>query len=213
MKNILTKLNKIREVIDVEKEGSRYKAFTVAKLNAELNPLLIRHNLGVSFDILDQKVEPLDKGDGRFVFLVKGQICYRIHDLDSDEVLTFNTVFTGLNSEGDPSKSQGNAHSYSYKYFWVTLLGLTDEESDVDSPQNQLNEQLAISTGTPKDKSESKKIYESYVEGFESCTTRTQASDLIEDARQDYDKLLNYEQVKLKALIKQIKEQWQLGEQ
>lgn len=137
MKNILTKINKIRAEINVEKEQGRYKAFTVAKLNAELNPLLIKHNLGVSFNIKENNVVSHDREGKNPLFTISGTITYSIFDLDSDERLDIDTVFTGLNSEGDPSKSQGNAHSYSYKYLWVTLLGLTDEESDVDSPINQ----------------------------------------------------------------------------
>lgn len=137
MKQILIKLNKIRQEIDVQKEGSRYKAFTISKLNAELNPLLDKYKLGVTFNIKSVELKPIDRSDRNPLFTIMGVITYTIVDLESEDKLDIDTAFSGLNSEGDPSKSQGSAHSYSYKYLWVTLLGLTDEETDIDSPINQ----------------------------------------------------------------------------
>ena len=116
MKGLLKKLNQLRNTINVEKEGSRYKSFTVSKLNAQLNPALVKLNLAVTFNIVESQIKSIDKGKGKFVYVVHGIIKYTIHDLDTDDKLDIETPFTGLNSEGDPSKSQGNAHSYSYKY-------------------------------------------------------------------------------------------------
>jgi hypothetical protein len=209
-KKILTKLNIIRNKIKVDKEGSRYKAFTIAKLNAELNPLLEEHKVGVSFSVQECNIKPVEKANGNYAFVIHGTCKYEIHDLESDDSIEVITGFTGMNSEGDPSKSQGNAHSYSYKYLWVTLLGLTDEESDVDSPINQNNAMLQeqISNANPISKDESKALYKGYEEGFSTCTTKEQVEELIEEARVDVKDMLNYEKQKLKKLVETTKEKW-----
>lgn len=213
-KTILDKLNKIRSKIKVDKEGARYKAFTIAKLNAELNPLLNEYRLGINFNVLDFNVIPLEKDAGKYIFLVNGKIEYSITDIESGEVMKSVTGFTGLNSEGDPSKSQGNAHSYSYKYLWVTLLGLTDEESDVDSPIAQNNamlaEQMESSSAKPLNMNESKALLSGYEEGFKICKDIDQVKELIEEAREDFVKMRTYEKEKLKKIISTIKEEWNI---
>lgn len=149
MKKLLAKLNKIRSEIDVDKtkeSNGRYKAFTVATVNAQINPLLEKHKIGVAFDVKEYQITVANKITNteviasrnvtivkeRNTFMMQGKVCYKIFDLESDDTIEVNTPFLGLNEEGDPAKSQGNAHSYSYKYLWVTLLGLTDVESDPD---------------------------------------------------------------------------------
>lgn len=150
MKKLLEKLNKIRLEIDVDKtkeSNGRYRAFTVATVNAQINPLLEKYKIGVAFDVKEYQIAVANKITNteviasrnvtivkeRNTFMIQGKVCYTISDLESGEKLEVNTPFLGLNEEGDPAKSQGNAHSYSYKYLWVTLLGLTDVESDPDS--------------------------------------------------------------------------------
>lgn len=156
MKNVLIKLNKIRAEIKVGKEKNeklKYKAFTVAGLNAELNSLLIANNLGVNVATHLDGCLPTNKKWGeakdrysnevynyeRESFYVSGSMKITIVDLDgksidpADDILEAEVPLVGMNSEGDPSKSLGSAMSYGYKYFWITQLGLTDETLDVDS--------------------------------------------------------------------------------
>lgn len=226
MKSLLFKLNQIRQEIDVEKEkGNRYKAFTIARLNAELNPLLIKYGIGVTYNVSNLLITPTsektgtDKYGASFVKhnqIVSALCTYSLVDFDSDDVISITTPFIGMNEEGDPAKSQGNAHSYSYKYLWVTLLGLTDEEIDVDSPLSQskqmTQEQIEISSAPVKDKALSKKLLKGFELGFESCQTLPEVMDLIEDARVKYPEMMIYEQNKLMALIKIVKEQWNIGD-
>lgn len=212
MKNLLKKLNQLRDTIEVQKEGARYKAFTVSKLNAELNPALVKLNVGVSFCIINNDTKVITRADGKHVFAVDGVVRYTIYDLDSEDKLEVDTLFTGLNSEGDISKSQGNAHSYSYKYLWVTLLGLTEDETDPDSVYRQgadmLEEQKTISSAKEKSKTESQNLLKMYEVSFASCKNTDDALSVIEDSREDYPKMLNYEKEKLKKLVTEVKTTW-----
>lgn len=216
MKNLLKKLNQLRATINVQKEGARYKAFTVSKLNAELNPALIKLNIGVTFSVISNETKTITKADGKQIFVVDGIVRYTVIDLDSEDKLEIDTVFCGMNSEGDPSKSQGNAHSYSYKYLWVTLLGLTDDEIDPDSVYRQgadmLEEQKSISSAKEKDKTESQALLNIYEISFPDCKNLDDVMSLIDDAKKDYPRMLNYEQNKLKKIITDVKAKWNIKE-
>jgi hypothetical protein len=215
MKNLLKKLNQLRATIKVDKEGARYKAFTVSKLNAELNPALVKLNIGVTFSIISNEMKVITKADGKQVYTADGIVRYTLVDLDSEDKLEIDTVFTGMNSEGDPSKSQGNAHSYSYKYLWVTLLGLTDDETDPDSIYSQgvtmLQEQKTISSGKEKDKTESQALLNIYEISFPDCKNKDDVLSLVEDAKNDFPKMLTYEQNKLKKLVSEVKLKWNIN--
>ena len=226
---LLHKLNEIRKVIKVDKEfnkGQGYSAFTIAKLNAELNPLLIKHGIGIICNVKDQKVEQVIKETQygpKINFLVTGTAEYTLIDCATDERETTSIPFIGMNQAGDPSKSLGNAASYAYKYLWITLLGLTDATSDVDSSdydgtdttptsplEGGLEEQVRESGGAFKDKGESKRIYAEYEDAFDKAVDGEVINGLIVSAREDFSNMLTYEQGKMKKLIAKVKEENQI---
>lgn len=233
---LLEKLNEIRHTIKVDKQLNAkqgYKAFTIAKLNAELNPLLRKYKIGILCKVADQQVTPIDKESqygAKTNFLVTGSAEYTLVDLETNDREIVSIPYIGMNQAGDPSKSMGNASSYAYKYLWITLLGLTDETSDVDSsfyddqePQESpleggLQEEVKNSSGSFKDRGESKAIYHAYVAKLEEFNgaeptqiNRDKLANILNELKQDWDKIFNYEKQKLKLLKDQVIKDWELN--
>jgi cellobiose-specific phosphotransferase system component IIA len=117
---------------------------------------------------------------------------------------------------GKPQE-QGSAISYMRRYALCAILGLVGDPDDdgegankINSPlEGALEEEMRDKNISFKDKSESKKIYLEYVEAFEKATDKDVVIGLIAAAKIDYkDKLLVYEQGKLKTLITQKKKEF-----
>jgi len=85
-------------------------------------------------------------------------------------------------------------------------------KQEFSQTDEMLQEELQNSKSEPKDKLQSKAILEGYENASKTCANKQQAVDLIEGAREDYPKLLSYEQKKLKELIDYIKGDWGVGE-
>ncbi|MDA0778748.1 MAG: ERF family protein [Bacteroidetes bacterium] len=234
MNKILQKLLVLRSTINVEKEqGRSYKAFTIKKLNAELNPALDELKIGVSFAVKDVKNEIGNKKWGvdkygvnfeRYTYITTGTVDYIIADLESDDYITVTCPFFGMNEEGDPSKSCGNAHSYSYKYLWLTLLGITDEETDPDSIYNQnnkmLEDQISSSGAESKSKEDSKAACEKYLKALNemdsmpvTAINKAGITTRLKKAEEAVTKdtiMLHYEKTKVQNKIKQVKTDWEI---
>lgn len=195
LKPLLKKLNLIRGEIKLNKEqAKKYKAFTIAKINAELNPLLLKHNIAVSFSVGETQLESVTTKTGadnygtnfeRKINAVNGMIGYAIHDLDSDAVLQLTAPFIGMNEEGDPSRSCGNAYSYSYKYLWLTLLGITEEETDVDSPYSQQKQDQ--STKSTKKPEPNKDQRDALKASLANAKTGQEINTLVNDFKAKYE--------------------------
>lgn len=240
--NLIEKLNLIRKENKIEKETNKnlgYKAFTIYKLHAELNPLLIKYGIGLTMTVTDCTVTPVPGGKDKYGnpknnYLVCGTANYElINQEDTTERLKASMLFTGMNSQGDPSKSAGNAASYAYKYLWVTLLGLTDETSDVDSTYYNADikiesavpdvvEQVQEAGGQFKDKDESKAACEVYIKALEDLAGKEPtainkaglAKRLVdaETKSKTDERLLTYEKSKIKKKIAEIREDWEIIE-
>ena len=238
--NLIKKLNLIRNENKIEKEANLklgYKSFTINKLHAELNPLLVKYGIGLTMTVVDSTVTPIPAGNDKYGnpknnYLVHGTANYElINQDDTDERIQASIPFTGMNSQGDPSKSVGNAASYAYKYLWVTLLGLTEETSDVDSTYYDadarvesavpdISEQVVDNGGQFKDKGESQAACQTYLAALEELDGK-EPTDInksyiavrLAAAEEKYkadERLLTYEKGKVKKKIAQMKEDWEI---
>ena len=169
---IKQKLNKIRDELKVAKELTMgYKAFTISKVNEALNPLLVKHGVSIVLnDFSGLQLTPCEvvkDGKKKTNWLVAGIATYEFEDIEDNSKTVAKIPFVGMNQAGDPSKSLGNAGSYSYKELCKQMFGLTEESSDVDSPnyegaksavEDQKQEKIKKIVKKPEQKQEKPKI-------------------------------------------------------
>lgn len=126
---------------------------------------------------------------------------------------------THYNIAGKPQE-QGSAITYMRRYALAAILGIAaDPDDDGEHAQNikepsvldgALEEQVRESGGSFKDKGESKALFATYETSFQAASSKDECIGLIEAAREDFPKLLNYEKEKLKKLITKIKGEWNI---
>ena len=138
--SVLARLNEIREELEMSKQSSgKYKAFQKGSLDKALNPLLKKYGLAVTWELGQVLFDPIKtydrNGNEKVKIFAGGSIKYTIKCVynPKEEFETFELPLAGLNAEGCPSKSTGNAMSYSYKYLFLNALGIEDQETEVDS--------------------------------------------------------------------------------
>lgn len=118
---------------------------------------------------------------------------------------------------GKPQE-QGSAISYMRRYALCSILGLVGDPDDdgegamkIESPlEGALEEEMRSKGVSFKDKGESKKIFTEYEEALNQATDKDVIAGIITSAREDWSKLLTYEQNKLKKLIAEKKKEYEI---
>lgn len=120
-------------------------------LYAALHPLLAKHKVFVTTEVLEQQFETLKSQSGGNLLYARGKIRFRVYA--SDGSFVESVIPQEAMDSGD--KATGKMLSNAYKYFWFHLLcipttELPDGESDSPQPGNPPPARAPASPATEK---------------------------------------------------------------